>query len=342
MAHGAGPKHPNSVVILPYRGYGNAERLVLPGRVLRDERIRPAREGERRWRNFVAFVKRLETDELPFARLRARFRGTERELRADREGYFRLELPARSGVEAGWQTVELELAAAPSVRALGRVLVPPANASFAVVSDIDDTVVQTNVASKVRMLLTVALSNARTRKPFAGVAAFYRALHAGVNPFFYVSKSPWNLYVPLAEYLEVQKLPEGPLFLRNLGLRMPRDHKCTAISALLKAYPRLPFVLIGDSGENDPEVYTDIVRRFPNRIRTIYIRSVNRKPQRLAAIERLIAQVARTGCQLVLAPEAEHAAAHAAADGLIKTSDLRAVCAERKADERRPSPGQLR
>ena len=75
------------------------------------------------------------------------------------------------------------------------------------------------------------------------------------------------------------------------------------------------------------------MRRFPSRIRTIYIRSVNRKPQRLAAIERLIAQVARTGCQLVLAPEAEHAAAHAAAGGFIQTADLRAVRAERRLDD---------
>ena len=336
MADGAGPKHPDSI-ILPYRGYGNAEKLVLPGRVLRENPIRPAREGDRRWRNLVAFLKRIESDEVPWARLRARFRGAVRELRADREGYFRLELPAPPMLAGGWQTVELELVAAPAVHALGRVLVPPANARFAVVSDIDDTVVQTHVMSKARMLLTVALSNARTRKPFAGVAAFSRALEAGVNqtgvnPFFYVSKSPWNLYVPLAEYLEVQGLPEGPLFLRNLGLRMPRDHKCTAISALLKAYPRLPFILVGDSGENDPEVYAHIVRRFPRRIRKIYIRSVNRAPQRLAAIERLIGEVARTGCQLVLAPDSEHAAAHAAAEGLIATSALRAVRAERRLD----------
>src|SRR4051812_25545340 len=248
MADGAGPKHPDSI-ILPYRGYGNAEKLVLPGRVLRDKPIRPAREGERRWRNFIAFLKQIESDEVPWARLRARFRSVVRELRADREGYFRLELPAPRALAAGWQTVELELAGHATTRALGRVLVPSEHARFAVVSDIDDTVVQTHVMSKVRMLLTVALSNARTRKPFAGVAAFYRALEAGVNqagvnqagvnqagvnqagvnPFFYVSKSPWNLYVPLAEYLQVQGLPEGPLFLRNLGLLMPRDHKCTAI-----------------------------------------------------------------------------------------------------------------
>jgi len=304
---------------------------VLPGRVLEDERIRPARAGERRWRNFAAFLKLLESDEVPYARLRARFDGVETDVMADREGYFRVEL-APGPRRAGWHEAELELADQPAVKAKGRVLIPPDDARFAVVSDIDDTVVYSHVTSKLRMLLTVAFSNAHTRKPFEGVGAFYRALHAGRNPFFYVSKSPWNLYVPLAEYLQLQRLPEGPLFLRNLGLRMPRDHKCVAISALLEAYPRLPFVLIGDSGENDPEVYRDIMRRHPNRIRVIYIRSVNRRPKRLAAIQKLIAEVAKTGCQLVLAPDSEHAAVHAAAEGLISAAALRPIRAEKNRD----------
>ena len=330
-ARAAQRKHP--VTILPYRGYGNAAKLILPGRVLEDKGIRPARDRDRRWRNFAAFIRRIESDEVPHARLRARFQGIEQQLRADDEGYFRAELECPA-IKAGWHEIELELADDRSVRALGRVLLPSEKARFAVVSDIDDTVVYSHVTNKLRMLLTIALSNARTRKPFQGVGAFYRALHAGVNPFFYVSKSPWNLYVPLAEYLDVQGLPEGPLFLRNLGLRMPRDHKRAAISALLQTYPALPFILIGDSGENDPEVYADIVRRFPKRIRVIYIRSVNRQPRRVAAIERLIAQVAPTGCQLVLAPDSEHAAAHAAGEGLIQSSALRAVRADRKADEK--------
>jgi phosphatidate phosphatase APP1 len=333
MAHGAQPEHPDRVVVLPYRGYGNRERIVLPGRVLENARIRPARAGERRWRNLAAFLKMIESDEMPYARLRARFDGVETDVMADREGYFRVEL-APGPRKAGWHDAELELAGHPAVKATGRVLVPPDDARFAVVSDIDDTVVYSHVTSKLRMLATVAFSNARTRKPFEGVAAFYRALHDGRNPFFYVSKSPWNLYVPLAEYLQLQGLPEGPLFLRNLGLRMPRDHKCAAISALVQAYPRLPFILIGDSGESDPEVYRDIVRRHPDRIRVVYIRSVNRDPRRLAAIEKLIAEVAKTGCQLVLAADSEHAAAHAAAEGLIKASALRPVRAEKNRDLR--------
>lgn len=316
-----------AAVILPYRGYGNARKLILPGRVLQDDGIGPANARDRRLHNLRVFFKLIESDEVPYARVRVTFGGAQQEIRADREGYFRVELEDRPPT-SGWQTLELQLADDPAVRALGRVIVPPKKAKFAVVSDIDDTVVHTDVTHKVRMLLTIALSNARTRKPFAGVCAFYRALHAGVNPFFYVSKSPWNLYVPLAEYLQVQGLPEGPLFLRNLGLHMPRDHKRQAISALLEAYPTLPFLLIGDSGETDPEVYADIVRRFPKRIRAIYIRSINRAPSRVAAIETLIKEVAKTGCQLVLAPDSEHAAAHAASEGLMEPSALRHVRAE--------------
>ena len=331
MAHGPGPEHPDQITILPYRGYGTGTRIVLQGRVLEDEGFVDADPRARRWRNLVDILKRIESDEVPFARVRARLGNVVQELRADREGYFRVELPARC--RAGWHEVQLQLPDEPAVQAKGRVIVPSAGARFGVISDIDDTVVDTGVQKKLRMLVSLALSNARTRKPLPGVAAFYRALHAGVNPVFYVSKSPWNLYVPLVEYLRTQGLPEGPLFLRNLGLRMPRDHKARVIEELFAAFPRLPFVLIGDSGEEDPEVYAGIVRRHPKRVRAIYIRSVNRRPARLVALERLAAEVAATGCQLVVAPDAEAAAIHAAAEGLIPASSLGHVQTERRAEE---------
>jgi phosphatidate phosphatase APP1 len=180
--------------------------------------------------------------------------------------------------------------------------------------------------------VTLALSNSQTRKPFPGVAAFYRALHRGRNPFFYVSKSPHNLYVPLIEFLQRQQLPAGPLLLRDYGLRMNRDHKTTAIEDILATYPALRFLLIGDSGEQDPEIYTAVLNRFPERIRVIYIRSVDRSPARLKAIERLVEKVASTGCQLVLAQDSEFAAAHAAAEGLIPATELARVRMDKMAD----------
>jgi phosphatidate phosphatase APP1 len=303
--------------------------------VLEDEGFRPGGDRDSRWRNLVHFWKRLESDEVPGARLRACFRKTVKEAVTDREGYFRLEMPARSLKGGVWYPVELELQN-PLVQTTARVLVPAPGARFGLVSDIDDTIVATNVTRKVRMIVSLALSSARTRKPFPGVAAFYRALHAGVNPVFYVSKSPWNLYAPLIEYLDLQGFPRGPLLLRDFGLRPSKTHKTDAIEKILKTYPKLPFVLSGDSGEHDPEIYSALVRRYPERIRAIYIRSVNVK--RISAVERLAAEVSRTGCQLVLAPDAGTAAAHAAAEGLIQASELRAVRADSASDRSSSKP----
>ena len=318
------------VIILPYLGYGTRRRLVVCGRVLEDEGFRPAADADTRWRNLVRFYKRLESDEVAGARVRGRFFGLEKETVTDGEGYFRIELKIDALQPGIWQEVELELLHPAPARAVARVLVPSPRARFGVISDIDDTVVSSNVTRKLRLLLTVALTNARTRKPFPGVAAFYRALHAGANPVFYVSRSPWNLYAPLVEYLEVQGFPAGPLLLRDFGLSSSRNHKTEVIAAILASYPKLGFILIGDSGEQDPEIYAAIVRRFPRRIRAIYIRSVN--PGRVGEIEKLAAAIAKTGCQLVLAPEAGPAAAHAAAEGLIQASELRAVRAEERSD----------
>jgi phosphatidate phosphatase APP1 len=314
------------VIILPYLGYGTARRLKVCGRVLQDEGWAASADADTRWRNLVRFYQRLESDEVPGARVRARFAGVDAETTTDREGYFTFQLKVSSLTPGPWQRVELELARLPSVKVTAGVLVPSKQARFGVISDIDDTIVSSRVTNKLRMLLAVALTNPRTRKPFPGVAAFYRALHAGVNPFFYVSKSPWNLYAPLVEYLEFQGFPLGPLMLRDFGLRPQKEHKRKAIEEILATYPKLKFILIGDSGEHDPEIYAGIVRRHPQRIRVIYIRSVD--PKRVAQIEKLVNQVARTGCQLVLAPEAGPAAAHAAAEGLIQASELRAVRAE--------------
>lgn len=303
MADGAGPEHAREVIALPYLTYGTREKLTVCGRVLKDELIRP---GESRWRNLVNFYRRLESDEVAGARVRA----ASVEAVSDREGYFRLELPGDGAT--GWHAVDLELVAPPGSDAVARVLVPSAEAKFGVISDIDDTIVESNVANKLKMLVTVVLNNARTRKPFKGVAAFYRALHAGVNPVFYVSKSPWNLYVPLVEYLEVQRLPLGPLMLRDFGFGMQKDHKASAIAEIFETYPDMRFVLIGDSAEADPEIYAAMERRFPGRVLATYIRSPG--------------------------VEADVAAAHAAAAGLIQAPELRAVRSEVEFDTRASKP----
>jgi len=236
------------------------------------------------------------------------------------------------------------------VRAAAEAIVPPATARFGIISDIDDTVLWTNVTNKLNMALMLARTNAHTRKPFKGVAAFYRALRDGAggseaNPVFYVSSSPWHLFGPLVDFLRIQDIPLGPLLLREIGLRdvfklnQHGNHKLDKIELILSFYPDMQFVLIGDSGERDPEIYAEVVRRHPKSVRMIYIRNVNPDPARIDALDRLIEEVSATGTQLVLAPDSVFAASHAAAEGLILVDRLATVRQDKREDEGKPASG---
>ncbi len=338
------------LLIIPYLGYGNRYRLAVRGRVLADEGFRPQTPDDSGWRNLVELYKRLESDQVAGARVRARFRDVEQEAVTDGGGYFLLELVLNAPLAStGWHAIELDLvdplaAGGKPVRASADVLVPPSAARFGVISDIDDTILWTNVGNRLNMMLTLARANAHTRKPFKGVAAFYRALHEGIsgnedNPLFYVSSSPWHLFSPLVEFMRVQDIPIGPVMLKELSIRKVfgsnrhYNHKLDKIEAILDFYPDLQFILIGDSGEKDPEIYAEIVKRHPRSVRAIYIRNVNPDPSRIEALDRLIDEVRTSGTQLILAPDSEFAAAHAAAEGLIRAAEMKAVRSDKQEDE---------
>ena len=340
------------LMAVPYLGFGNAGKMWVKGRVLDEHSFREQAGDDSHWSNLVALYRRLESDEVAGARVRAHFQGQSHDTVTDRGGYFSFEIVPAEPLEGGWQTVELDLpdSRGPDgqpVRATAEVIVPAATARFGIISDIDDTVLWTNVTNKLNMALMLARSNAHTRKPFKGVAAFYRALNQGAggsedNPVFYVSSSPWHLFGPLVEFLRVQGIPVGPLLLRELGVRevfkltKHANHKLDKIELILSYYPDMQFVLIGDSGEQDPEIYAEVVRRHPTTVRMIYIRNVDPDPSRIEAIDRLIAQVSTTGVQLVLAPDSVFAASHAAAEGLMRVDRLPSVRLDKKQDDSAP------
>ena len=209
------------------------------------------------------------------------------------------------------------------MRSTGQVLVPN-EARFGIISDIDDTVVRSHATSVLKMAWIVVVNNAHARLPFEGVPAFYEALRRGAdgevfNPIFYVSSSPWNIYDVLEDFLNVHGVPEGPIFLKDWSptvLGKHHSHKLGIIRNLLATYPDLPFVLIGDSGEHDPEIYHQVVREHPGRIRAVYIRDVT-SDARDAEVHSIAAKVRRLGSEMVLVPDTAAAAEHAAEAGLV-------------------------
>lgn len=336
--------------IASHHGFGTRDRLFVQGRALRGAALGPAGAEDSAWRNLAAMYRRMEADPLPRAEVVVRAGGAERQVVADDEGFFRAWVTpaAPAAPESGWLEAEMDLmprGEGEIVRATARLRVPGPHARFAVVSDVDDTVLQSNVHSLVAAMRTALLSNARTRLPFPGVAAFYRALERGAsgaegNPVFYLSSSPWNLFDLLAEFLEVQRLPAGPLLLRDwdvtldaLGNQRLHGYKGANLRELLSLYPTLPFILVGDTTQQDPEIYASVVHDHPGRVLAVYIRDVTRTPQRSAAVAALAAELEKAQVPLVLAPDTLGAARHAAERGWIDPAALDEIDDDAEKDE---------
>lgn len=346
------------VHIVPYLGYGTREKIFVKGRVLRDKNIAPARDADTIWHNLLNMYKRYESDEIPYARVRARFGVQEQVAQADEEGYYTFTLDVTEALP-DVQTlfdVEFELVDYPGqpqpdpVRATGHVLIPPPNAQFGVISDIDDTVVQTDAINLLKMARNVFLNNARTRLPFEGVAAFYKALQLGTadtfNPIFYLSSSPWNIYDLLVDFFEVRGIPTGPLFLVDLGVSPTQfiapsheEHKLARIQKLLDEFPKLNFILIGDSGQRDPEIYLQAAEANPGRILAMYIRDVTGE-ERHKQVTDYGENARRIDTELVLVKDTAAASLHATARGFILPQTLPAIEEERAEDKKEPIPAE--
>jgi phosphatidate phosphatase APP1 len=158
--------------------------------------------------------------------------------------------------------------------------------------------------------------SALTRTPFPGAAALYRDLAAGHNPVFYVSSSPWNLHAFLVAFLRHRGFPLGPVLLRDLlGTAEGAEEKAGRIREILELHPGLRFVLVGDSGERDPEIYADVVREHPGRIVAVYIREVRLDPGD-GRVERVSSTWA-DDTPFVLAADSEAVRRHARTLGLL-------------------------
>jgi phosphatidate phosphatase APP1 len=187
------------------------------------------------------------------------------------------------------------------------------------------------------------LKNAHSRLPFEGVAAFYQALQSGrsgaeQNPVFYVSSSPWNLYDMLVDFLEINKIPKGPLFLKDYGFSHGKLfseshalHKPKQIRNILNAYPHLKFILIGDSGQHDPEIYAEIIKEFPGRILVSYIRDVS-LGERDIQVRTIADSLSDHRVEMILAENSYTAAEHAAKNGFISPEQLPLIKLEKQLD----------
>jgi phosphatidate phosphatase APP1 len=164
--------------------------------------------------------------------------------------------------------------------AIGTVfLLPPQG--WSVISDLDDTLKISQVTNHHELMLNTFV---RPLVAVPGMAAVYTGWQQRAGAaFHYVSASPWQLYPLLEEFRQTNRFPAGSFHLKPVRLSVgglpklwtsPAKYKPAVIKALLARYPQRQFILVGDSGERDPEIYGALARQHPSQVRAIYIREI--------------------------------------------------------------------
>ncbi|MDW5287404.1 App1 family protein [Formosa sp. PL04] len=290
--------------IIAFQSYGSSSHFYLRGRALEDETIDLEQKGL--FKLLINTYKRFESDEIKDVELNLRLPNDKvLKVKTDSHGYFKSEetlqnlneLTNNEGwlqIIASYSDVNIKREITNANRFPAEILIPSQTASFGVISDIDDTIIHTGVASilKWRVFINTFFKGAFKRIPLEGAAAFYHMLHRGIsgtnaNPIFYVSHSPWNLYRYLKFFLKANDFPKGPILLRSMNTIFmkkkanEKPQKQKEIINILKMYPELNFILIGDSGEHDADIYIEIAELYPKRILAIYLRCVGHKEKML-------------------------------------------------------------
>ena len=238
-------------------------------------------------------------------------------LKSHRSGHFRgrLRIPSseaglmeQSGHLAdGWLNINVAscagrmLPCGGSVKFLGRL-------GISIISDIDDTIKHTDVCHRRSLLHNTFL---KKFEPVEGMATLYRRWAEHGVDFHYVSSSPWQLYNALEELCRREGFPRGTFHLRSVRFRDPsivklliryRRGKRRTIRALVRMFPQRRFVLVGDSGEADPEIYGWIARWYPQQVARILIRDVSTRPMTPHRRERAFGKLPRCKWQVFVEP----------------------------------------
>ncbi len=268
--------------LVAYPGYGGDGWVRVLARVLLVEpgAERGAQyENVRGWRSFTSLA--LNDVDVTIAA------GDERHVvTADRGGVVDAIVPIR--LEPGWREVTLEVAGSQPVAAPVFVVDPATR--FGVVSDIDDTVMVTSLPRPLLAAWNAFVLDEHGRTPVPGMAVLYERIaqqHPG-SPFIYLSTGAWNAAPALSRFLSRNLYPAGSMLLTDWGpthdrfFRSGKEHKRLQLERLAREFPDIRWLLVGDDGQHDEELYGEFANRHPQNVRAVAIRELSAQEAVLA------------------------------------------------------------
>lgn len=287
--------------IIAYTGYGSAGFMRVLARVIftrtpdesaavdveaTPEELERADEETRGWRAFVA-APAFDTE------VTIRFGEREVTVRTDRAGLVDHTIRGH-GLPAGWHQVELSSPEAVATTAAVHII--STTQRFGIVSDIDDTILTTNLPRPAVAFWNTFVRSEAERVPVAGMATMYREFIADHEvtvdgspaaevPVIYVSTGAWNTAPHLTRFIRRHGFPEGPLLLTDWGptntgwFRSGPEHKRAQLRRIARELPHVRWVLVGDTGQKDPVLYREFAEAHPELVRAIALRQLTLKEQ---------------------------------------------------------------
>jgi phosphatidate phosphatase APP1 len=269
------PRHGRLPAVVPYTSYGAPGWVRVLARVIMtrpERRLRRHPEKIRGWRNFVTWPA-------THAPVMIEVGGRRCETRADRSGFVDVVLDA--DLPPGWASMRLSTPGAQPV--YSQVLIVDPSARFGILSDIDDTVMVTALPRPLLAAWNTFIVDEHARMAVPGMAVLFERLttaHPGA-PVFYLSTGSWNVVPTLTRFLARHLYPRGPLLLTNWGptpdrwFRSGREHKRASLRRLAREFPAVRWLLVGDDGQHDEEIYAEFVASHPDNVAGVAIRRLS-------------------------------------------------------------------
>ncbi len=263
--------------IITYTGYGSTGWVRVLARVLLSPPPVSPREGVMRgWRHFLS----AKVGGVPVT---IDVGGVRHVVESERGGYVDVVLP--STLAPGWGEVTVLIDGAVPQPAPVRVV--GADEHLGIISDIDDTVLVTALPRPLLAFWNTFVRPEESRTPVPGMAELYDALRAQTPDAFvvYVSTGAWNVAPALRRFMARRGFPEGPMLLTDWGptpegwFRSGLDHKRLTLRRLVDDLPQLRWVLVGDDGQHDPQLYDELVWARPDDVRLVVVRQLGAAEQ---------------------------------------------------------------
>jgi phosphatidate phosphatase APP1 len=326
-----------------YRGYANPHELVVSGHVFSKYPTAKNLYDRKGFKYIHSILQLFTIKTIANVRILFSYGDLQAETRTLNDGYFEFNLPLTAPLTNGWHNYEVSVDDTVNgephrFTRKGEFLVPYEGA-YTIISDIDDTFLVSYSGRLLKKIYVLLTKNVESRRPFEDVVKHYRLLSfAGRHPdddtgntFFYVSSSEWNLYEFILRFTHTHGIPKAVLQLKNIKDNLgdflmtgrgSHDHKERKIRNIIKFYPHLKFILLGDDSQRDPHIYEVICKTFPQSIRTVFIRQTEKRPKREVA--GLIENMQRLGMDTCYFRHSSQAILHTVKSGIVSKEQLMA------------------